>query len=126
MLSVALGTLPIQARTVVRATVSLVASCTMYLLIAGWSSLVARRAHNPKVASSNLAPATTFEGPGQAWAFDLSEVSFTALALTPKTEHSGPRNDGRPSYSHNMVRETVSGYCWPQQVRQGERAGFNM
>ena len=26
--------------------------------IAGWSSLEARRAHNPKVASSNLAPAT--------------------------------------------------------------------
>ena len=27
-------------------------------MIAGWSSPVARRAHNPKVASSNLAPAT--------------------------------------------------------------------
>jgi hypothetical protein len=27
---------------------------------AGWSSLVARRAHNPKVVSSNLAPATNF------------------------------------------------------------------
>ena len=26
--------------------------------VAGWSSLVARRAHNPKVVSSNLAPAT--------------------------------------------------------------------
>ena len=26
--------------------------------IAGWSSLVARRAHNPKVTSSNLVPAT--------------------------------------------------------------------
>ncbi len=26
--------------------------------IAGWSSQVARRAHNPKVARSNLAPAT--------------------------------------------------------------------
>ena len=26
--------------------------------IAGWSSSVARRAHNPKVVSSNLAPAT--------------------------------------------------------------------
>ena len=26
--------------------------------IAGWSSLVARRAHNPKVAGSNPAPAT--------------------------------------------------------------------
>ena len=27
------------------------------LIIAGWSSLVARRAHNPKVAGSNPAPA---------------------------------------------------------------------
>jgi hypothetical protein len=27
---------------------------------AGWSSLVARRAHNPKVVSSNLTPATSF------------------------------------------------------------------
>jgi hypothetical protein len=30
---------------------------------AGWSSLVARRAHNPKVAGSNPAPAT--KSPGQ-------------------------------------------------------------
>ncbi len=30
---------------------------------AGWSSLVARRAHNPKVGSSNLPPATkSFKG----------------------------------------------------------------
>ena len=28
------------------------------IYIAGWSSPVARRAHNPKVVSSNLAPAT--------------------------------------------------------------------
>ena len=28
---------------------------------AGWSSLVARRAHNPKVVGSNPAPATTFK-----------------------------------------------------------------
>ena len=27
-------------------------------LVAGWSSLVARRAHNPKAAGSNPAPAT--------------------------------------------------------------------
>ena len=27
---------------------------------AGWSSLVARRAHNPKVVGSNPAPATTY------------------------------------------------------------------
>src|SRR6202167_5585235 len=25
-----------------------------------------------------------------------------------------------------MVRETVSGYCWPQSVRQGERVGLHM
>ena len=30
----------------------------VYYLSAGWSSLVARRAHNPKVVSSNLTPAT--------------------------------------------------------------------
>ena len=29
--------------------------------VAGWSSLVARRAHNPKVVSSNLAPATILQ-----------------------------------------------------------------
>jgi hypothetical protein len=31
-----------------------------YHTFAGWSSLVARRAHNPKVVSSNLTPATIF------------------------------------------------------------------
>ncbi len=30
---------------------------------AGWSSLVARRAHNPKVVGSNPAPATTTKSP---------------------------------------------------------------
>ena len=29
--------------------------------IAGWSSLVARRAHNPKVVGSNPAPATIYQ-----------------------------------------------------------------
>ena len=32
--------------------------CVRYSGCAGWSSLVARRAHNPKVVSSNLTPAT--------------------------------------------------------------------
>jgi hypothetical protein len=31
------------------------------LIDAGWSSLVARRAHNPKVVGSNPAPATNFQ-----------------------------------------------------------------
>src|ERR1035438_7965059 len=46
--------------------------------IAGWSSLVARRAHNPKVASSNLAPATKIEDPGSAWVFVLSGTNSAA------------------------------------------------
>ena len=33
------------------------------LIDAGWSSLVARRAHNPKVVGSNPAPATIFKNP---------------------------------------------------------------
>ena len=33
-------------------------SAFIQLNIAGWSSLVARRAHNPKVVGSNPAPAT--------------------------------------------------------------------
>ncbi len=44
------------------------------LLAAGWSSLAARRAHNPKVAGSNPAPATNFprkfiEKPGASRVF---------------------------------------------------------
>ncbi len=35
----------------------------VFTQIAGWSSPVARRAHNPKVGSSNLPPATNdFKG----------------------------------------------------------------
>ena len=32
---------------------------SIFSIDAGWSSLVARRAHNPKVVGSNPAPATT-------------------------------------------------------------------
>ena len=37
----------------------IVTSCAEAQPIAGWSSLVARRAHNPKVAGSSPVPATT-------------------------------------------------------------------
>gem|GEM_PF-2910610 len=46
-------------------------SCTM--AVAGWSSLVARRAHNPKVVGSNPAPATKYEkGHSIEWPFFVS------------------------------------------------------
>ena len=41
------------------------AACRMTLFAAGWSSLVARRAHNPKVGGSNPPPATN-ESAGQS------------------------------------------------------------
>ena len=33
----------------------------LYVQIAGWSSLVARRAHNPEVVGSNPTPATNLQ-----------------------------------------------------------------
>ena len=36
----------------------------IYSFIAGWSSQVARRAHNPKVVGSNPAPATIMKSRG--------------------------------------------------------------
>ncbi len=41
--------------------------------IAGWSSLVARRAHNPKVVGSNPAPATRFLN-APFWGFLFSRL----------------------------------------------------
>ncbi len=42
-------------------TISLDIFAAAMRFVAGWSSLVARRAHNPKVVGSNPAPATKFE-----------------------------------------------------------------
>ncbi len=53
---------------------------------AGWSSLVARRAHNPKVAGSNPAPAT--ESPGQRPAdrgFYRQAVFFSRVSTVSST-----------------------------------------
>ena len=47
-------------RKFVRVRIPLSAPLTQQLKIAGWSSTEARRAHNPKVAGSNPAPATNF------------------------------------------------------------------
>src|SRR6266540_4741528 len=55
-----------------------------YYRTAGWSSLVARWAHNPKVASSNLAPATIrFNSLRKTW-------KSGKLPKTPKARKSRP------------------------------------
>src|SRR4051794_22856520 len=50
-----------------------------YVLDAGWSSLVARRAHNPKVAGSNPAPAMTKAPPHLHGAEALSSSPWLLL-----------------------------------------------
>jgi integrase len=64
---------------------------------AGWSSLVARRAHNPKVVSSNLTPATNFRcsrPEPRTPAFSFVQVMTTGLssflASPAKSEDSEP------------------------------------
>ena len=47
-------------RIAVRVIFSEIAAYDNFIDVAGWSSLEARRAHNPKVASSNLAPAILY------------------------------------------------------------------
>ena len=57
---------------------------------AGWSSLVARRAHNPKVVSSNLTPATNLRLTGRAQAPGLfvfiGKEESTLRSEYPKTQ----------------------------------------
>ena len=48
--------------------------------IAGWSSSVARRAHNPKVVSSNLAPATNYDKQ-IAWLLASDVISLSYIKV---------------------------------------------
>ena len=56
---------------------------------AGWSSLAARRAHNPKVVGSNPAPATKYN-----WsiAFGARPVLFCTHLASQRWHHSASRN----------------------------------
>ncbi len=61
--------------------------------VAGWSSLAARRAHNPKVVGSNPAPATIFKGldsvksPGLFLFLFLRAVPWIFLVVAPFSSH---------------------------------------
>ena len=50
---------------------------TRSIYSAGWSSLVARRAHNPKVVSSNLTPATNSRSRNQKGSGAPARTRFT-------------------------------------------------
>ncbi len=49
---------------------------------AGWSSLVARRAHNPKVVGSNPTPATTRK-PCHGRVSSLLEMAYRDRGISP-------------------------------------------
>ena len=55
--------------------------CIVVLSDAGWSSMVARRAHNPKVVGSNPAPATKFSNPRFCRGFFLGLMTGVSESL---------------------------------------------
>jgi hypothetical protein len=66
---------------------------TLTKIDAGWSSLVARRAHNPKVGGSNPPPATKIKG-----LENISEPFLflikTILPCIPRIKYIAPQNTG--------------------------------
>ena len=82
----------------------------MYKLnIAGWSSLVARRAHNPKVVGSNPAPATNNpRSDPMVWPFSLVQPTHA--------QHFTNKNFG--SLRKNLENtEVAHGIAWPEEKR---------
>ena len=83
---------------------------------AGWSSLVARRAHNPKVPSSNLGPATIFPDTYSAWRpistflIQNEEPSSAPTATTGQSLHLR-----LCTYGLNLWRSP----CCPKSDRRG-------
>ena len=65
--------------------------------IAGWSSLVARRAHNPKVVGSNPAPATIQSQPGGHAASGLFSCACRVLLAGPSFSPSVRVSPQEPS-----------------------------
>jgi hypothetical protein len=77
--------------------------CYKRKLIAGWSSQVARRAHNPKVGGSNPSPATKdFRGISQLELIPFVFVGVEAVGKRP----SAIRQAVRPAHGPEQSRRT--------------------
>lgn len=62
--------------------------CIIYRVAAGWSSSVARRAHNPEVVGSNPAPATNRESVTTFWLRIFScSVAVSGKSTKLRTPH---------------------------------------
>jgi hypothetical protein len=69
---------------------------------AGWSSPVARRAHNPKAAGSNPAPATNLLLREDLHSVELWCSGLTCLPVTQETAGSNPVSSAIFSHVYNM------------------------
>src|SRR5690606_35617675 len=92
------------------------ASCVQgpsFAVAAGWSSQVARRAHNPKVAGSNPAPATKWER-----RLESEPALFFALPA-PRAPHHGHEPSGPPGEKAACRRHHARGMtAEPRDVRR--------
>ena len=86
---------------------------------AGWSSSVARRAHNPKVAGSNPAPATISReighgSPALSWAFAVFRLPYSAAFgeyLGAEIDENGTISTVQPSQpamAADIVRKVLA------------------
>jgi hypothetical protein len=70
---------------------------------AGWSSLVARRAHNPKVVGSNPTPATNcyckYNGLGDS----TPEPFFFSVQLASKTPHTASPSCAATRFPSSLI-----------------------
>ena len=78
----------------VRDVASLETLCYRHCSIAGWSSLVARRAHNPKVVGSNPAPATKAYRRSEAY---RSRACLFSVMMRNLHAHGAVGTDGAPN-----------------------------
>ena len=81
--------------------------------IAGWSSLVARRAHNPKVRGSNPLPATNlvFMVPWCSW--------LTRLPVTQKIAGSSPVGTAIYGFIAQLVEQGTENPCVAGSIPAG-------
>ena len=91
-------------------------SLILLLIIAGWSSLVARRAHNPKVVGSNPAPAIMV-----LWSSWLGRLPVTQEITSSSLVRTVFERD--LSKCHSFIKRMVFLYCrkvpseiWKNQV----------
>ncbi len=95
---------------------------------AGWSSLAARRAHNPKVAGSNPAPATTFRSHSRPGFFGESRIGKWGMSkrLLPFRRRHPAVLDKGPLWPLRLFRHSECDGPDDMRMALGEPIAFFM